>query len=162
MMEIKIYTPSDQGTPTEKNKIADFLFEHLDQYGDKREDIMRALEYALKETASHGGYVVTGFRKEKIVGAVVINQTGMKGYIPENILVYIAVDGGRRGEGIGKKLMKKAISLANGDIALHVEPDNPARHLYEKLGFTNKYLEMRLQNPALQTSAHKKKKAEEV
>jgi hypothetical protein len=25
------------------------------------------------------------------------------------------------------------------------EPDNPAKFLYEKLGFTNKYLEMRLQ-----------------
>jgi ribosomal protein S18 acetylase RimI-like enzyme len=31
-----------------------------------------------------------------------------------------------------------------GNIALHVEPDNPAKILYEKLGFTNKYLEMRL------------------
>ncbi len=31
----------------------------------------------------------------------------------------------------------------DGDIALHVEPDNPARFLYEKYGFTNKYLEMR-------------------
>lgn len=143
-MEIKIYTPFDPATTAEKNKIADFLSEHLDQYGDKREDILRALEYAQKEAASHGGFIVTGMRKEKIVGAVVINQTGMKGYIPENILVYIAVDGGRRGEGIGKRLMKKAIELAKGDIALHVEPDNPARILYEKLGFTNKYLEMRL------------------
>ena len=26
-----------------------------------------------------------------------------------------------------------------------LEPDNPAKKLYEKLGFTNKYLEMRLQ-----------------
>ena len=40
--------------------------------------------------------------------------------------------------------MQTAIQMANGDIALHVEPDNPAKILYEKLGFTNKYLEMRL------------------
>ncbi|HAB28956.1 MAG TPA: GNAT family N-acetyltransferase, partial [Xanthomarina gelatinilytica] len=31
-----------------------------------------------------------------------------------------------------------------GDVALHVEPNNPAIKLYESLGFTNKYLEMRL------------------
>jgi ribosomal protein S18 acetylase RimI-like enzyme len=40
--------------------------------------------------------------------------------------------------------MMEAINTAKGNIALHVEPENPARYLYEKLGFTNKYLEMRL------------------
>jgi ribosomal protein S18 acetylase RimI-like enzyme len=68
----------------------------------------------------------------------------MAGYIPENILVYIAVHAKTRGKGYGKKLMNKAIELADGDIALHVEPNNPAKFLYEKLGFENKYLEMRL------------------
>jgi ribosomal protein S18 acetylase RimI-like enzyme len=45
--------------------------------------------------------------------------------------------------------MTEAINLAKGDIALHVEPDNPARHLYQKLGFDNKYLEMRLKKSAV-------------
>jgi len=75
---------------------------------------------------------------------VVVNNTGMKGYIPENILVYIAVRGDQRGKGVGKGLMAQALERAQGSIALHVEPDNPARKLYESLGFTNKYLEMRL------------------
>ncbi len=39
--------------------------------------------------------------------------------------------------------MLKAIEIADGNIALHVEPNNPARFLYEKIGFTSKYLEMR-------------------
>lgn len=68
----------------------------------------------------------------------------MSGYIPDNILVYIAVHEKTRGKGVGKALMEKAITLAEGDIALHVEPDNPAKRLYERLGFSNKYLEMRL------------------
>jgi hypothetical protein len=46
-------------------------------------------------------------------------------------------------EGYGKQLMQK-ISIAEGNIALHVEPDNPAKKIIRKLGFTNKYLEMRL------------------
>jgi ribosomal protein S18 acetylase RimI-like enzyme len=68
----------------------------------------------------------------------------MSGYIPENILVYIAVHAKTRGQGVGKELMKQIIDHTDGDIALHVEPENPAKFLYEKFGFTNKYLEMRL------------------
>ncbi len=67
----------------------------------------------------------------------------MKGYIPENVLVYIAVHREARGQGVGKELMQKAIQFAQGDIALHVEPDNPAKYLYESVGFENPYLEMR-------------------
>ena len=80
----------------------------------------------------------------KIRGVVVVCETGMSGFVPENLLVYIAVDQKARGRGIGKILMENAIKTARGDIALHVEPDNPARRLYERIGFTSKYLEMRL------------------
>lgn len=86
---------------------------------------------------------MVGSQKDHIIGAVVVNQTGMSGYIPENILVYIAVDASVRGQGIGGKLMEQVLKFAKGDIALHVEPDNPAKKLYERIGFTNKYLEMR-------------------
>jgi ribosomal-protein-alanine N-acetyltransferase len=58
--------------------------------------------------------------------------------------VYIATHNKYRGQGLGKKLMQGAIDFASGDIALHVEANNPAKFLYEKLGFTNPYLEMRL------------------
>ncbi|MDI6402772.1 GNAT family N-acetyltransferase, partial [Balneolaceae bacterium ANBcel3] len=67
----------------------------------------------------------------------------MSGFVPDNLLVYIAVDASTRGRGIGKSLMENAIEMADGDVALHVEPDNPAKRLYERIGFTNKYLEMR-------------------
>ncbi len=43
-----------------------------------------------------------------MVGAVVVNGTGMEGYIPENILVYIATHKVSRGKGIGKKLMEES------------------------------------------------------
>lgn len=105
---------------------------------------MKCLDYALDQAVDKGGFAVLARENQNIVGAVVMNKTGMSGYIPENILVYIAVNASQRGKGVGKKLMQTAVELANGDIALHVEPDNPAKKLYEKLGFTNKYLEMRL------------------
>jgi ribosomal-protein-alanine N-acetyltransferase len=104
---------------------------------------LKCVKYALDP--NRGGNIIIGFDEGKIVGLTILNNTGMNGYIPENILVYIAVDGSKRGKGYGKQIMQKAIEITEGAIALHVEPDNPAKGLYEKLGFTNKYLEMRLQ-----------------
>jgi len=67
----------------------------------------------------------------------------MEEYIPENILVYVATDKSKRNMGIGSIMLKKALEISEGDMALHVEYDNPAKHLYERFGFTTKYAEMR-------------------
>ena len=122
-------------------RIADFLEDHLDQFGDKNEYILKCIEYALDP--KRGGLVLLGLENNDIIGAVIVNSTGMYGYIPSNILVYIAVHRDKRGKGYGKQLMKEVLPKTEGGVALHVEPDNPAKYLYEKLGFTNKYLEMR-------------------
>ena len=131
-------------TTLEKQRIITFLYEHLDEYGDTKKSIGNAIDYAMSSYPLSGGFLVTAEDDGEIVGAVVMNKTGMKGYIPENILVYIAVHKDYRGKGIGKELMSKTLHYAKGDVALHVEPDNPALKLYEKFDFTNKYLEMRL------------------
>jgi ribosomal protein S18 acetylase RimI-like enzyme len=146
MFNYQVLSAIDSPTLLQKDEIANFLFTHLDQYGDPKTDIMKCLDYSLSNYAHQGGFVVLARDESgKIAGAVVMNKTGMESYIPENILVYIAVDKQFRGKGLGKNLMQRAIEFASGSIALHVEPDNPAKKLYEKLGFTNKYLEMRLQ-----------------
>ena len=70
----------------------------------------------------------------------------MKGYIPEHILIYIATHKNHRGKGIGTLLLEKAFQECSGDIALHVEYENPAVRLYEQVGFKTKYAEMRYKN----------------
>jgi hypothetical protein len=47
-----------------------------------------------------GGNIVVGIDDNKIVGVVILTNTGMKDFIPENILVYIAVDNSQRGKGM--------------------------------------------------------------
>ena len=142
-MKIKVYDSINTVTTLEKKELVDFLFEHLDEFGDKWEDIDRAVDYALNPHPAFGGFVLYIKENKSIIGVVVINKTRMKGYIPENILVYIAVHKSYRGKGLGVELMQKAIKTTKGDIALHVEHDNPARFLYEKVGFKNPYMEMR-------------------
>ncbi len=142
-MEIIKYTPAMTVGMIERERIANFLFTHLEEYGDKKEDILKCIEYALQTGSHPGGLILLAQEEGQIVGATILNRTGMDGYIPSNILVYIAIHKNQRGKGLGKQLMQHAIKETSGDIALHVEPDNPAKFLYEKLGFDNKYLEMR-------------------
>lgn len=144
MVHTIIFDELNKPDKQEKQDLVDFLHDQLEQYGDPKNQIERAIDYSLKEFNSFGGFVMLLKQEQKIRAAVVINRTGMDGYIPENILVYIAVDRNSRGEGLGRQLMTQTIAHAEGDIALHVEANNPAKRLYEKLGFTNPYLEMRL------------------
>ena len=143
MSKTIVFKSDNKPSSKEKEELIQFLFDNLQEYGDPASDIEKAINYALKETPSFGGFVIVSYLNDFIVGAVVVNQTGMEDYIPENILVYIAIHHQHRGKGLGKKLVEQAIDVADGNIALHVEPNNPAKHLYEKLGFDNKYLEMR-------------------
>ena len=146
MIKINTYSEKNIASEETKQEIINFLFESLEQYGDPKSDIEKCIDYAFGKNQKPGGMVLTAIDSEsqEMAGAVIINKTGMDGYIPENILVYIATDKNRRGQGVGKQLMQTAVDLSDGDMALHCEPDNPARFLYEKLGFTSKYLEMRL------------------
>jgi ribosomal-protein-alanine N-acetyltransferase len=144
MIKTKIFDAVNKPSSSEKKEIIDFLHTHLQEYGDSKKDIEKAIDYSLKQFMSFGGFTLLLIEDNKIVGVTVINKTGMGDYIPDNILVYIATHADYRGKGLGKKLMQKAIEIAKGDVALHVEADNPAKFLYEKMGFTNPYLEMRL------------------
>ena len=47
MIEYKALTSIENPTFLEKKEIADFLKEHLDEYGDTEEDILKCLDYAL-------------------------------------------------------------------------------------------------------------------
>lgn len=139
-----IHSDIENPTSFSREDIAGFLYDHLDDYGDEKKHILSCIGYAYSDEEGQDGFILVAHEGEQIVGAVIINHTNMKGFIPEHILVYIAVHGDYRGQGLGKKLMERIIDETEGDIALHVEPDNPAKYLYEKYGFTNKYLEMRL------------------
>lgn len=126
-----------------KEKFIDFLYQHLDKFGDSKEAIGKSIDYAFSDAKGRGGFLLAAFSDDELIGELVMNRTGMSGYIPENVLVYVAVDSRYRGKGFGREIVNKAISMADGDVKLHVEYENPAKRLYERIGFTTKYAEMR-------------------
>lgn len=121
----------------------DFLYNHLDKFGDPKSAINKCLDFAFEENGGLGGFMLAAFDDDKLVGALVMNNTGMSEFIPENILVYVAVHESMRGKGFGKQIVEKAINMADGNVKLHVEYENPAKRLYERVGFQSKYAEMR-------------------
>lgn len=129
-----------------REQFVNFLFTYLDKFGDPKEDIQKCLDYAFSDEKSAGGYALAAFYQNKFVGALIMNNTGMSGYIPEWILVYIAVDSEYRGKGFGGEIVREAFKHSKGKVKLHVEYENPAKRLYERLGFVSKYAEMRYNN----------------
>ncbi len=135
---------SEFSSDLSRNKFINFLHEHLEKFGDTKEAISKSIDYAFSDNKGKGGFLLAAYDDDKLIGELVMNKTGMEGYIPENILVYVAVDSSCRGKGYGREICNKAIDMADGNVALHVEYDNPAKRLYERIGFTTKYAEMRL------------------
>lgn len=144
MLELKfVHAENEFPSDFKREEFIDFLFTHLERFGDEKDAISKSIDYAFSNAEGKGGFLVVAYYEGKVVGALVMNNTGMAGYIPEFILVYVAVDGTLRGKGIGRQIVEKSIDHCNGDVALHVEYDNPAKRLYERIGFGTKYAEMR-------------------
>lgn len=131
---------------SEKQSLVEFLCSHA--AGAHQSAVQEALDYALKRKPSFGGYILTTWEGRKIVAAIVVNRTGMEGFSPNNLCSYVAIDGHCADqEDILQQLIEKAIIHANGDLALHLEPDHPALRIYQRLGFRAQYLELRLHKP---------------
>ena len=143
MLKINQINSPEELKEVEIQEIIDFLHTHLDRFRDSKEAIGKCIDYAFSKKNGKGGFILTGYFDNQLAGVVVMNKTGMEGFIPENILVYIAVDEKFRGKGIGGEMIKEALNRSQGDVKLHVEYDNPAKRLYERVGFTTKYAEMR-------------------
>lgn len=143
MRFLKIRNADELPERVDFHALAVFLHENLKPYEDTIEDIKSGLEYALSNESGKGGFIMLAENGDRLAGALVMLRTGMKGYVPENLLLFVAVDTDSRGEGVGGELCERAIAECEGDVCLHVEYDNPAKRLYERIGFESKYAEMR-------------------
>ena len=125
------------------DELAGKLHDMLVPFEDTVPEIKDGLDYALDRSGSRGGFILAAMEDDRLAGALVMLNTNMSGYVPENLLLYVAVDSELRGKGIGTKLIEKAIERCRGNVKLHVEYDNPAKKLYERIGFVSKYADMR-------------------
>ena len=144
--QYELYDAFSGMSSLEKSRVIRFLTENEGK--TERDSIREAVEYAMKLKPSFGGFVMVARQKQKIIGVIVANRTGMEAYNPKNIFVFVTVGKKFLGQAAFVKcLIDQAIKYADGDIAMHVKSDNPALSIYQELGFKAQYLELRLAQP---------------
>ncbi len=143
---VKVATEEEFPSWAPRAEVARFFHETMKPYNDALEDVEAALDYAFVPARGQGGFLMLVHEREKLLGGLLMLRTGMGGYIPEHLLLFVSVLPETRGRGIGGDLIRRSISECDGDVKLHVEYDNPAKRLYERLGFTSAYAEMRYKN----------------
>ncbi len=126
-----------------RDRLVEFFHYKMKPYEDLKEDINKALDYLFSDENYAGGFLMLARLEGRLVGMLAMLKTGMSGYVPENILLFVSVDPELRGKSIGRRIIERSIAECEGDIKLHVEYDNPAKRLYERIGFKSKYAEMR-------------------
>ena len=136
MIEYQLLNTTDFVTTLEKEAIINFLLANLDDYLDTRENVSRAIEYALSKFPHQGGFVLIARIDRDIVGATVVNRTNFEGYFAENILVYLAVDETQRRKGVASELLKQSKLYAKGEVMIRLDNNSSVHELFEKAGFT--------------------------
>ncbi|WP_242155084.1 GNAT family N-acetyltransferase [Aestuariivivens sediminis] len=143
-MAIKTFDAFTRLSLMDINRITNFLYQYSGEFKDSKIAIRKSILYAAKEIPGLGGYVFVMEEYNEILGAIVVNRTGMNEYMPENLLVNVAVKEGKRGKGIGKSLIKHTKKYCKGDIGTYINIRNPVIKLFEKQGFKVKNVELRL------------------
>lgn len=137
-----VYNSFTGMSPGEKGSLVAFICRHTANTNKK--DVIEALDYALKEKPSFGGFILAMKKDHAFIASIVVNNTGMQGYKPNNIFVYVTIhEDYKNDEKVLKEIMCKALDMSNGDVALHIDPKSPIIKFYQKLGFTQRTLELR-------------------
>ncbi len=135
MAEYQLLNTTDFVTTLEKEAIINFLMQHLDDYLESRDNVSRAIEYALSKFPHQGGFVLIARSEGEISGVSVVNRTNFEGYFAENILVFLATSEQHRRKGIATELLKQTKLYTKGSIMTRLNTDSGVRELLTKAGF---------------------------
>lgn len=135
MADFQLLNTTDFVTTLEKEAIINFLMQNLENYMDSRENVSRAIEYALSKFPHQGGFVLIARVADEIAAVSVVNRTNFEGYFAENILVFLAVSESSRRQGIASELLERTKVYTKGSIMVRLLADESVKTLLQKAGF---------------------------
>lgn len=147
MAKITLYDAFTKISLSDRSRLVKFLSKHLEDERTENSDLELAVDYAVKDVPSFGGFILSVEDDNgQIIGSTIITKTGMKGFSSEHLMSFLAVHREHRHNGVFGKLMKKTLEKTAGDLALQVNPSHPNFHHFEEMGFVPRYMQMRLTN----------------
>lgn len=145
MAKITLYDAFTKISSWDKSRVLNFLSDHLDCGEIKADELESAVDYAVKDVPSFGGFIVNVEDDAgNIIGSSIIMKTGMKGFSSGHLLSFLAVHREHRSNGVFNKLINKTLEKTSGDVALHINECHPNYSQFQSLGFVPRYVEMRL------------------
>jgi hypothetical protein len=143
-MLFKTYDAFSRLSLLQINKLTKFIYQYQVQNDFTEQGIRKAIQYAAKERPGFGGLIVTAEEGNEVIGAVILNKTGFEGYLPENLLVSIAVHHNYENKDVYRKIVDYVINYCCGDIGVQLKETNPLVPFFENQGFEYNYIQMNL------------------
>ena len=159
MIRETIYNAFTKIGTVDRRRLITFLYRNTENTNVSEADVKRALEYAIKDLASFGGFVLTLEDNKELLGVAVINQTGMEGNSPKNVLVQIATSNTYKDGNLLKQLVDRVLHHTDGELGLQIMPDNPAIAHFENFGFRKEFVMMALRKPSQTAKIYRRYRA---
>lgn len=117
-----------------KATLINFICDYQEDSSLDKSIITHLVDSALKEVSSFGGFVVTEEKQEEVLGVMVVNNTGMEGYMPNNLIVLGAFLPNTGKEGSKKRILQKIMHLTRGEAALLIKAVDQSESSLRSLG----------------------------
>ena len=118
MTSINKYDAFTGMNASKKMALVNFLCAVNDIPSSEKKNITQSVDYALKDTVSFGGFIVSLEKANQFYGAVIVNKSGMGGWLPDHLVVVHGVAPVLAQEEIIALLLKEADKYARGNIAI--------------------------------------------
>lgn len=92
MLQFEVISSANLIGYAQKQSLSNFLEKKLNLDHDQLLELSKALDHAVGGFVNNGGLVVIAYQKAKIVAALVLCKTGMKGFWLNSIINYLALD----------------------------------------------------------------------
>ena len=134
MTSTKLYNSFPRMSYQKKTNLINFICDYQEDTSLDKPTIAHLVDSALKEVSSFGGFVVTEEKQEEVLGVMIVNNTGMEGYMPNNLIVLGAFLPNIGKEGSKKRILQKIMHLTRGEAALIIKASDNSENSLRNLG----------------------------